>query len=253
VTSPLPLIELPHVDVRPGVSGGREPLAGSRRAMGIEFGDVMAQVQAHPLFRAAMEAAGGRSIVRPDRLVNLFLILTQFWEPLRGADVVEFGSYRGGSTLFMAAILREVDPAARVHALDTYEGMVATDRAIDSHHDGDFGDADLPGLYARRDALGLDNLHIHKGLFEHTFPALAEGGPGVGLAHVDADTFAACSYAAEAAWPHMRRGGYVVFDDATTSSCLGATQAVEALVMRRGVHSEQITPHFVFRAGLERG
>ncbi len=49
----------------------------------------------------------------------------------------------------------------------------------------------------------------------------------------------------------MVRGGYYVFDDATVSSCLGATEAVEELVVRRdGLHAEQIHPQFVFRAGL---
>ena len=43
-------------------------------------------------------------------------------------------------------------------------------------------------------------------------------------------------------------GGYVVFDDATVSSCIGATEAVEDLLIRRdGLNSEQIYPHFVFR------
>ncbi len=47
----------------------------------------------------------------------------------------------------------------------------------------------------------------------------------------------------------MVEGGYIVFDDATLSSCLGATEVVEDLVIRRdGLNSEQIFPHFVFRS-----
>jgi hypothetical protein len=47
----------------------------------------------------------------------------------------------------------------------------------------------------------------------------------------------------------MANGGYVAFDDAHTSSCLGATEAVEDLVIRGdGLNCEQIWPHFVFRA-----
>ncbi len=48
--------------------------------------------------------------------------------------------------------------------------------------------------------------------------------------------------------PVMVPGGYLVFDDATYSSCLGATEAVESLLVRRdGLNSEQISPQFVFR------
>jgi hypothetical protein len=49
----------------------------------------------------------------------------------------------------------------------------------------------------------------------------------------------------------MCKGGYLVYDDAHISSCIGATQAVEELIMERRVHCEQIWPHFVFRAGLQ--
>lgn len=243
-------IRLPDLGVADGVAGGRAVREGYNRAVALEFGRIADQLEADPLLKEANAAAGGRSIVHPLRLANLFLLLTLHWEPLRGSDVVEFGSYRGGSALFMAAVLKRLDPAAHVHALDTFAGMPPTDHAIDSHGAGDFHDADLDGLLRRRDALRLDNLVIHEGLFEDTFPAVAQASSGFGLAHIDADIYSACRYAQDAVWPHMRPGGYLVYDDATTSTCLGATQAVEELIMERRIHSEQVQPHFVFRAGL---
>lgn len=43
--------------------------------------------------------------------------------------------------------------------------------------------------------------------------------------------------------------GYYVFDDAVSSSCIGAAEAVEEVVIREdGLLSEQIYPHRVFRA-----
>jgi len=51
----------------------------------------------------------------------------------------------------------------------------------------------------------------------------------------------------------MVPGGYIVLDDALFSSCLGATEVVEDLMIRRdGLNSEQIYPHYVFRAPLGR-
>ena len=249
--NPYPLLQLPESDVAPGVSHGRVALDGYRRGMAVEFHQLADQLQHDELWHAALDAMGGRSIVQPGRLLNLYLILTLYWRPLQGSDIVEFGSYRGGSALFMAAVMREVDAMARVHALDSFAGMPTCDAAIDAHHGGDFADADLEGLLRRRDALQLDNLFIHQGLFEDTFPGVAAASPGFGLAHIDADIYSACRYAAEAVWPHMRRGGYVVFDDATTASCIGATQVVEELIRSRGIHSEQVSPHVVFRAGLD--
>ncbi len=77
----------------------------------------------------------------------------------------------------------------------------------------------------------------------------------VALAHIDCDILPSVRYSYEAVRPHMVEGGYLVFDDATMSSCIGATEAVEDLLIRRdGLNSEQIHPHFVFRAfGRGRG
>jgi hypothetical protein len=74
----------------------------------------------------------------------------------------------------------------------------------------------------------------------------------VALAHIDSDIYTAVASAYEAVMPHMVEGAYLVFDDATVASCLGATEAVEELVIRRdNMHAEQIFPQFVFRAGLQ--
>ena len=74
--------------------------------------------------------------------------------------------------------------------------------------------------------------------------------PRFALAHIDCDIYSGVKYAQDAVWPFMAKGGYVVYDDADAPSCIGATEAVEQLVMERRLHSEQVWPHWVFRAGL---
>ena len=71
-----------------------------------------------------------------------------------------------------------------------------------------------------------------------------------GLAHIDCDIYSAVKYCQDTMWDQMCKGGYLVYDDALVSSCIGATQAVEELIMERRVHCEQIWPHAVFRVGL---
>ncbi len=48
----------------------------------------------------------------------------------------------------------------------------------------------------------------------------------------------------------MVQGGYIIFDDANVSSCIGATEAVEEIIQRDCMYSEQIWPHYVFRHNL---
>src|SRR6202041_3540957 len=117
-------------------------------------------------------------------------------------------------------------PEAKVYALDTFGGMPKTDKTIDAHSAGDFSDTSLEALNQRINELELKNLFPVKGLFQETFPDLAPGEK-FGLAHLDADIYSAIKYAQDAVWPRMTKGGYVVYDDADVSSCIGATQAVE--------------------------
>jgi hypothetical protein len=127
--------------------------------------------------------------------------------------------------------------------------MPETESAIDTHTAGDFQDVDLFELREFAEREGVKNVEFIKGLFQETGPpALATFG-SIALAHIDCDIYSAVAYSYDLVRNSMVSGGYVVFDDATTSSCLGATEAVEELVIRRdGLHSEQIFPQFVFRS-----
>ena len=232
------------------ISGGRSLHDGYQRGCGLAHSNLPEAIEADPLYRAAVEASGGWSIMTGLKRMDLFLILTRFLGRLDGQDIIEFGSYRGGNALFMAWILRELHPQAKVYACDTYAGMPATDRTRDAHCAGEFADTSQADLEARRDALGLSNLIVVRGRFEETFPAIAASGATFGLAHIDCDIYSAVKYAQEAVWPHMTRGGYVVYDDADAPTCIGATEAVEELIMDRRIHAEQAWPHWVFRAGL---
>lgn len=137
----------------------------------------------------------------------------------------------------------------KVFALDTYEGMPQTDKNVDAHNAGNFSDAEIESLQARIDELKLDNMVLVKGLIEHTNESVMERAGKVSLAHIDCDIASAVKYSYDGVKAHMVEGGYIVFDDATVSSCIGATEVVEDIVIRRdGLNSEQIWPHFVFRA-----
>jgi predicted O-methyltransferase YrrM len=241
--------DLPDLAVADGVRGGRVVREGYQRGWGIQFGDLAPKIENESLYRRAADSVSVPSWVATSKRQNLYLIMTRFISKLSSRNVVEFGSYKGGNALFMALVMKEVDPTAKVFALDTYEGMPTTDKSIDAHSVGDFADTSLPDLQARIAGLGLTNLVPVKGLFQETFPNLPSDLT-FGLAHIDADIYSAVKYAQDAVWPRMTKGGYIAYDDADVSSCIGATQAVEELIMERSVHSEQVWPHFVFRAGL---
>lgn len=228
--------------------GGRSVYDGYRRSWGLEFGDLKARVSEDPDYRFAAEIAKARSVLLLERMMNLFLLCKFFLPRLPLGHIVEYGSFRGGSAMFMAALAQRFLPGAQVYALDTFAGMPETDRTIDAHAAGDFANTNMEEIRQAADKLGLDNLHLVKGLFQDTAPTLLPKVGPIALAHIDCDIYSAVKYAYDVSKPHMVPMGYYVFDDATVSSCIGATEAVEAFVIQRdGLLSEQIYPHFVFR------
>ncbi len=245
---------LPELTAIPNkLEHGRRLHEGYQRGAGLQFGGLKKKILADPVYRKALRAGGGRSILAADNQFNLFLILRFFLSRLTHGHIVEFGAYRGGNAIFMAAVASQILPGVRVYALDTFEGMPDTDKAKDAVHMGDFADVDLAELEAYAKQLGLSNLEFRKGLFQDTAAEVFEEAGAVSLAHIDCDTYSAVAYAYDVVRGFMVPGGYLVFDDATASTCLGATEAVEERVIRRdGLSSEQIYPHYVFRAPADR-
>lgn len=232
-----------------GFRKGRNVYEGYQRGWGLQFGELRAAVLADPVYQEAMALANQRTIMAEANRMNIFLILRFFLKGIEPGHVVEFGSYLGGNAIFMAMVAQRLHPGMKVYALDTFEGMPATDKAVDAHNEGDFSGVDLAELRAYAAAQGLDNLEFVKGFFEDTAPGVLARSGKIALAHIDCDILPSVQYSYEVVRPRMVPGGYLVFDDATVSSCIGATEVVEDLLIRRdGLNSEQIHPHFVFRA-----
>lgn len=235
-------------DVGTGIRNGRNIKEGYQRGWGLQFGDLRRAVRRDPLYRAAYAAASDRIIMHEDNRLNIFLLLRFFLSDLPPGHIVEYGSYRGGSAIFMAHLAKALHPGMKIFAMDSYEGMPETDKQVDAHNAGDFSDVDLEKLRARVSSLKLDNLELIKGRFEKTHDRVMNVAGAIRLAHIDCDIASAVRFSYEGVKPHVVQGGYIVFDDATVSSCIGATEVVEDTVIRRdGMNSEQIWPHYVFR------
>jgi hypothetical protein len=234
--------------INQGLRNGRNVYEGYQRGWGIQFGGLKEKILNDPLYNEAFAVARDRTIMTEENRMNIFLLLRFFMQNIPFGHIVEYGAYRGGSAIFMAYVAARLFPGMKVFALDSFEGMPATDKDVDAHNQGDFGDADFGSLQQRVAALKLDNLVLVKGLFEDTNDGVMASAGKVSLAHIDCDIAPAVKYSYENVRRFMVEGGYMVFDDATVSSCIGATEVVEDVLIRRDkLNSEQIWPHFVFR------
>jgi predicted O-methyltransferase YrrM len=227
---------------------GRNPFDGYLRGCGLQFGNIVQLCLQDTDFQAASRLAEGRTIVDPTRLMNLFMLIKFFLPKIQRGHIFEFGSYKGGSAIFMACLARRFLQDVQVYSFDTFQGMPTTDRGIDIHKEGDFRDADLEELRRYVSQVGLNNLHFVQGRFEDTAPAALQAAGLLAMIHIDCDIYSAVAYCYDTAKDALVRGGYIVLDDPVTSSCLGAFEAMEALMIRRdGLHAEQVVPHLVFR------
>ncbi|MFL2783306.1 MAG: TylF/MycF/NovP-related O-methyltransferase [Rhodospirillales bacterium] len=236
---------------------GREIFDGYVRGCGLKYGNIRELCNLDPLFQYAFEKATSpspngkpRTIVTPLNLMNIFTILRMNLSnsPFNG-HIVEFGSLRGGSAIFMAIVAKELIPDAKVFSFDSFRGFPSTNPEVDAYREGSFEEVDVKELENYTLNLGLSNLNFIEGPFEETVPETLAKLEKISLVHIDCDIYDAVAFAYENAKPFLTKDAYLIFDDPLVPTCIGAFEAVEEYLIRRDkLHAEQIFPHLVFRS-----
>jgi len=227
---------------------GRNVRAGYQRGWGLQFGDLHGQILKDELYKHAFDRAKTRTVVSEWNRMNIYLILRYGFEGLAPGHILEFGAYKGGNAIFMAEVCKVLHPGMRVYAFDTFAGMPPVDITRDAHRSGDFADTGYEELQDVIAKLGLGNLELVRGTFEETSAAALSKICSVRFVHVDCDIYSAVAHSYGVTGPYLVEGGYWVFDDALYSSCIGAMEAIEEVVVQRdGRFAEQSWPHLVYR------
>ncbi|TIW49733.1 MAG: macrocin O-methyltransferase [Mesorhizobium sp.] len=241
-------IILPEFEEAPRRSRGRNVRAGLQRGLGLQGHNLVEQLRQDKLYNRAMELARNRTLLGERNRMNLYLILRFGFDGLAAGHVVEFGTYRGGNALFLAAVCKELYPDMKVYAFDTFGGMPPTDPQRDTYRAGDFSDAGYDDLLELIERQKIDNLHLVRGLFEDTAEDALKNIGSVRLCHIDCDIYSAVKYSYDVSRKYMVDGGYWVLDDCLYADCIGAMEAVEEVMIQRDCRfAEQVFPHLVYR------
>jgi Macrocin-O-methyltransferase (TylF) len=246
----VPLTALEPVAMPRLIENGRCVYDGYQRGTALKFGGLADAVWRDPVFRKAVSASRltpVRTMISDERLTNLFLIIKFFLGNLDAQNIIEFGAFRGGGTIFMAMLLREFYPFARVYGLDTFEGMPNVRTGLDNPPPDDFAAVNLETSRRTARSLGLTNIEFVPGPIESTTADVYRRGAPFGLANVDVVLYSSVVHAQSTVWSQMTPGGYVINDDATEPTCPGATQAITELIRDKNVSIEQVWPHIVLR------
>jgi O-methyltransferase len=151
-------------------------------------------------------------------------------------DLIETGVWRGGSVVFMRAVLAAHGDSARtVWVADSFQGLPTVDV---ERHAGDAGDdfwaeqdwlavsqADVERLFERYGLLD-DQVRFLPGWFHETLP----GAPIARLAliRLDGDMYGSTMDALRALYPRLSVGGYVIVDDYWLPRCRAAVDEYRA-------------------------
>jgi hypothetical protein len=123
--------------VHEGMRAGRDVLAGYQRAWGLQYGDLQEQISSDPFYHEAAMLSEARTVVTAAKRMNLYLLLRFYLQKLMRGNVIEFGSYNGGTAIFLAMVAKRFLPDVQIIGFDTFTGIPIPDRGIDAHSQGD--------------------------------------------------------------------------------------------------------------------
>jgi len=130
-------------------------------------------------------------------------------------DVIECGTYKGGSTILIAHVLDTIKSTKRVYACDTFEGHPYDDidSAVDYHRAGRGSDTSVSYVQSKFQKFKVaDRITIVKGRFEDTLLSKL-GDKNFSLAFLDCDLYDSAKVAYSFLHPRIVHGGCIVVHD----------------------------------------
>jgi O-methyltransferase len=162
----------------------------------------------------------GLSMIGLERLDDLQgVVETIVADGVKG-DLIEAGSWRGGATILMRAVLDSLGETDRVvQVCDSFAGFPPAEDASDLEDpklhplsDIDFLSARLEDVRAGFRRFGVEEgVEFVEGFFEDTLPALPRRD--YALVRLDGDTYDAIRAGLDALYPRLVKGGYLIVDD----------------------------------------
>lgn len=182
-----------------------------------EFGRLYAQVQANTL-------------VDVYRCYELWsLACRQCAVP---GDMLEVGTWRGGTGALIAAACAARAPSKAVFLCDTFKGVVKAGDKDTAYKGGEHADATPAQVESLLHTVGAGHARILTGVFpEDTGAAIA--ARRFALCHIDVDVYESARDVFAWTAPRLERHGVVVFDDYGFLGCEGVTRLVNELANDR--------------------
>ena len=176
-------------------------------------------------------------------------IARRLWEvkDLAG-DVIELGTYRGGTSFMMALLCKAWGLSKTVYMLDSYQGLPRPEPGVDHTYQQGWFPVSQRDVVRTGIGLGvIDRVVIKAGWFEDTLKEL--GDATFCLAHLDSDLYASTRTSLRGIQSRLVAGAAVLVDDYSDGQG-GVRRAVDEVVLETGdrLHLAP-TPQVYFRVG----
>lgn len=199
-------------------------------------------------FQEVYELVREHTMVDVYRLWTLWFIAHQLADDPRAAgagvpgDVLEVGSWRGGSGAVLGRALAEgaggtggeragapsAASARTIFLADTFAGVVKAGTRDTYYKGGEHANTSVDTVQELLARVGVTNVELLAGIFPD------DRGEEIAdrrflLCHIDVDVYQSARDTFEWVWPRMVRGGVVIFDDYGFYGCEGVTSYVNEL------------------------
>lgn len=180
-------------------------------------------------FQAIWNVVASHSLVDVYRMYLLWTTADQVCRnPTLAGDVLEVGTWRGGSGCLIAARCALLNPQVQVFLADTFAGVAKSSTRDTLYQGGEHSDTSPVIVGDLVGRLSLTNISVLQGVFpEETGQPIADRS--FRLCHIDVDTYQSGREVFEWVWPRLVAGGVVVFDDFGFWGCEGITRLVHEL------------------------
>jgi O-methyltransferase len=172
-----------------------------------------------------------------ERLHNTRCCVEQALDDAIEGDLVEAGTWRGGSAMMMKGTLCAYgDVTRRVYVADTFAGLppplLDADRGSRLHREPLLA-VGVDEVRAGFERLGLldERVIFLEGLFDDTLPTVA--GRRWAVVRIDGDLYASTRDALTHLWPGLAVGGFVIVDD--YGAVDGCRRAVDEFRVQHGI------------------
>lgn len=147
--------------------------------------------------------------------------------------VVEFGVYRGGTTVFMAKVLQHFNNPSKIYGFDTFTGFPPPKSSLDMFDDSKY---QLTDFNVVKRYCSPYNIELIKGDICETCECIK--GKTLSFAFFDTDNYSATKKALETCYDQMIPGGILAFDHYYSPNwlqTLGERMAIKQVMKKKFV------------------